>query len=201
MNRAPERKCIVSGRVADRSRMIRFVVGPGDEIVPDIGAGLPGRGIWIGAERSLVEKAVAKGLFAKAARSKVAVPADLGDTVSALIARRALETLGLARRAGMVTLGFEKVAQALARDRVAVLVMAADAGADGVRKLTGPKAAPAAVRCFDRTELSLALGRGNVVHAALAPGGLTERFMTEARRLAGFRSMAPNGVTPVAEIA
>ena len=110
---APDRRCIVTGEVRDRDDLVRFVVGPADNVVPDIAHELPGRGLWITASREAVDTALAKNRFAWAARRKVNVDRALADQVEALLARRCLELLGLSRRAGKVVVGFEKVRAAL----------------------------------------------------------------------------------------
>ncbi|MCW5753039.1 MAG: RNA-binding protein, partial [Alphaproteobacteria bacterium] len=127
----PERRCIATGETKGPGEMVRFVVGPEGGIVPDLAGDLPGRGIWVSARRDCLELAVRKRLFARAARADVTVPPDLADLVERLVARRALDLLGLARRAGQVVAGFEKVRERLAAGRVAVLVQAGDAAPDG----------------------------------------------------------------------
>src|SRR5437016_3720303 len=112
---APERRCIVTGATGERGALLRFVVGPDGEIVPDVAARLPGRGLWLTPQRDIVERAVAKRLFARAARRPVSAPPELADRIESLLARRCCEALGLARRAGLAVAGFERVEQALRR--------------------------------------------------------------------------------------
>lgn len=188
-SRVPERRCLVSGAAGAADTLIRFAVDPGGNVVPDVAGRLPGRGLWVTAGRGLVDQAVAKKLFARAARRQVRAPQDLAAQTEAALAQRCGEFLGLARRAGEVYTGFDAVAAALASGKVAVLVTAADAGAHGREKLGGKARGLPAVDWLAAEELSLALGRENVVHAALAPGGLGERFLREARRLRGFRGV------------
>jgi ribosomal protein L7Ae-like RNA K-turn-binding protein len=156
--------------------------------VPDIEGKLPGRGLWVTASRAIVDQAVRKGAFPRAARRAVKVPADLADQIERLLTRRCINLLGLARRAGKLTNGFVKVSEALQAGRVAALVQAADASEDGRAKLARLARHMARVELLTTAELGLALGRENVVHAALSPGGLTSSFLAEAQRLAGFRS-------------
>ena len=181
----------------DPAGLIRFVVGPGAELVPDLAGDLPGRGMWVSAARATLELAVRRQVFARAARQSVKVPDDLIDRVAAQLARRALDLLGLARRAGQATAGFEKVREALAAGRVGVLLAASDGAADGRAKLRRMAPGLPLIEGFSSVELSLALGRENVIHAALAPGKLASRFLAEAARLAGFRR--PPGSLEVAE--
>lgn len=196
---AQTRRCIVTGEVCERSRLVRFVVAPDGAVVPDVAGDLPGRGIWVSASREVIEKACAKRLFARAARREVAVAADLAERTETLLARRCLDLLGLARRAGVAVTGFEKVRALLRAERAAALIAASDGAADGrakLRRLTGDLPL---VESFTGTELSLALGRENVVHAALASGRLAERFVMEAGRLARFRGVEAAGSEFAAE--
>ena len=178
--------------------MVRFVVGPEGSVVPDVAGRLPGRGLWVTASREAVERAM-RGGFAKAARAGVKVPAGLADTVADLLLRRVIDTLGLARRAGVVETGFDRVGEALDSGRVAVLVQASDASTLGRRKLAakaqarGGEAKVAEIDCLTLAELGLALGRENVVHAAVAPGGLAQRLLDDAARLYGFRPRVAAG--------
>ena len=184
---APERRCIVTGETKDRVGLVRFVVGPDGAVVPDLKGDLPGRGLWVTAGRKAVETAVARRLFAKAARANVRAAADLADLTERLLARRAVELLGLANRAGLVAAGFEKTKARLLRGEAAALLGARDGAMDGRRKLRALAGAIPVVEALSSAELDLALGRGNVIHAALAAGGLTLRFVTETTRLSGFR--------------
>lgn len=186
-DRSPERRCIVTGEVKDRGQLVRFVVGPEGAIVPDVVGDLPGRGIWVTASRAAVETAAKRRLFAKAARAPVTVAPDLADQVERLLAKRAVELLGLANRAGLVAAGFEKTRARLERGEAAALIGARDGAQEGRRKLRALARGVPVVESLYSAELDLALGRGNVIHAALAAGGLTLRFVTEATRLSGFR--------------
>ena len=189
----PERTCIVTRRAQPVDGLVRFVLGPDDAVVPDLKSELPGRGVWVGAGEALVRKAVDKGLFARAFRSRARADEGLPELVGDLLRRRALEYLALANRAGLVVSGFAKVETVLARGAVSVLVEAADGSQDGHRKLRGrylalPGAAEARiVSCFMSEQLSLALGRTNVVHAAVAQGPLADAFLLAARRYGNYQ--------------
>jgi predicted RNA-binding protein YlxR (DUF448 family) len=189
-----ERRCIVTGEALPESQLIRFVADPEGRIVPDVAAVLPGRGIWVSASREILERAIAKKLFARAAKAQVTATADLADRTEAQLVARMCGDLGMARRSGAIMLGFDNVARALdGNPPPAVLVEAADGAADGRRKLAGTAAArglkPVLVDVLTNAELSLALGRENVIHAALKPGRLAERLVFQAGRLEGFRSV------------
>ena len=166
---------------------MRFVVGPDGALVPDLAGDLPGRGIWVRAARDSVERAAARKLFARAARRPVAVAPDLAERVEAMLARRAVERVGLARRAGQAGAGFEKVRAWLAEGRVGLLLAAADGAPGGQAKLRALARGVAVARALTAQELGAAFARDRVVHAALAPGRLAERVRAETTRLAGFR--------------
>jgi predicted RNA-binding protein YlxR (DUF448 family) len=187
-----ERRCIVSGELLPEEALIRFVADPDGCVVPDIDARLPGRGIWLSARRDAIEIAVAKNQFSRAAKEPLRAPADLAERVEFQLVRRLADDLGLARRAGLLILGFDVISRALDSKKPPVLLVEASDGAeDGRRKLVGMAAArglrPPVVDCLTCSELSLALGRENVIHAALNPGRLSERVRREAGRLRGFR--------------
>ena len=184
------RRCIVTGEIRPKQELIRFVVGPDGKIVPDIAGNLPGRGLWLTARRDIVAMAVAKRLFAKAARAPVDVEADLADLVERLLAARCCGILGLARRAGRLVAGFEKVRAMLAGGEAAVLVEAMDGGADSRGKLEARARGAAVVDCLRSAEMSAALGRDHVVHAALERGRFAASLVVEAARLDGFRQAA-----------
>ena len=187
----PLRRCIVSGDRLDPGQMIRFVVGPEDRLVPDVTGKLPGRGIWVSARRDALERAVAKGAFTRAARRNLVVDGDLPARVERLVERQCLDLLGLARRAGGAVAGYDKVEAMLRRGRVGVLIGAQDGAEDGQAKLR--RLAPDApfVTALPAALLADALGRtGVVVHAAIAEGGLAERFLAASERLAGLRRAA-----------
>jgi len=183
----PERRCVVTGEVKPKAELLRFVLSPDGEVVPDVGGRLPGRGIWLCARRDVVNTAVAKRLFAKAARRAANVPADLADRLETLLARRCLDALGLARRAGQAVCGFEKVRAELKARRTAVLIEARDAAEGGSGKMKALATGLPVVALFDAAELGPIFGRDATVHASLAPGGLSRRLLVEARLLAGFR--------------
>jgi predicted RNA-binding protein YlxR (DUF448 family) len=185
--RSNERRCLVTRSVQDRDLLIRFVVDPNSQVLPDIDERLPGRGMWLSAGRDVVNKAVEKRLFGRAARQSVTVLDDLADRIEALLSRRFYDGLGLARRAGLIVMGFDQVQASLGRSGPAVLLAAADGAEDGRRKLRHLAPALPLVVAGPRATLGAALGREELVHAALAPGKLAERLLRDARRLAGFR--------------
>lgn len=188
---APLRRCIVTREPLARDRALRFVLDPDGRVRPDIDARLPGRGMWLSADRNVLNRAVAKNLFARAAGAAARADADLPGEVERLLVRRALDTLGMARRAGQVTMGFEQVREALRTAApVAVVLSASDAAADGREKLRRLAPTVPLLTGFSRVELGSALGRDSLVHVAVAPGPLARRLLRDAERLAGFRPHA-----------
>jgi predicted RNA-binding protein YlxR (DUF448 family) len=185
---APQRRCLVTGEVKGQDQMIRFVLDPSGQVVPDIDGRLPGRGMWLSADRNVLNKAVSANLFARGARAPARAKADLAGQVERLLVQRALDCLGLARRAGQVTMGFEQVRAYLRSSAAGVLIAAADSSADGRRKLRRLAADLPVITAFSRAELGAALGREGLVHVAVAPGRLAERLLCYIRRLAGFRA-------------
>jgi predicted RNA-binding protein YlxR (DUF448 family) len=187
-----ERRCIVSGDVMPDSRLVRFVAAPDGQVVPDVAAKLPGRGLWVTATRKAVTLAVEKKLFARAAKASVTAAADLAERTEKALVTRMLGDLGIARRSGALVLGFDNVLRALDSARPpGVLIEAVDGSGDGKRKLYNAAHArgmkPQVLECLTSAELGLALGRENVIHAAVQPGGLAERLTFDAERLQGFR--------------
>lgn len=183
----PERRCIVTGDVQPKAGLIRFVVGPEGQIVPDILGKLPGRGIWVTADRAVLDKAK-KGQFARAAKTAVTVPDGLVDEVERQLARRVVDLIALARKSGRAIAGFEKVKNWLASGGVRVLFQASDGSARGKTKLWTPTGARY-FGCLTSQELGLAFGRQSVIHGALASGGLSDRVVEEAAKLRGLREI------------
>lgn len=182
----PERRCIVTGDVQPKAGLVRFVVGPDGAIYPDLAEKLPGRGIWVTADRDLIARAATKGLFARAARAPVTVPENLVDMVEQGLAHRVVELISLVRKSGRAVVGFEKVKGWLAEGRAKVLLQASDGSERGKGKLWTPEGGRW-FGCLTSAELGLAFGRDHAIHGALAAGGLTPRVISEAARLAGLR--------------
>jgi len=191
-----ERRDLVTHQVMDEARLIRFVADPDGAVVPDLARKLPGRGMWVAADRASVEQAARKNLFSRSAKAQLRPPADLADQVDRLLFRRCLEQLGLARREGVLISGFEKCAAAIRSGRAAWLVEAADGSADGRGKLLGlarhAPTPPKVCGAFSANDLSLALGLENAIHAVLLAGGRADRWTLEVERLAGFRPLRPH---------
>lgn len=190
-----ERRCIVTGESAPKAGLIRFVIGPDGTLVPDLAERLPGRGLWMTARRDIVARAAPRQV-SRAARTAVAAvfdPTELADLVERLLQRRSIELIGLARRAGQAVAGFEKVKAWCREGRVAVLLAAADGGADGRAKIRVLAADAVLVDVLTAEELGQAFARPHAVHGALAPGGLADEVAREAARLGGFRTKCEPG--------
>lgn len=193
-----ERLCIVTRTVKPTAEMIRFVLGPDGGVVPDIRRRLPGRGVWVTGSRETVAAAVRRQAFARGFKRPVRAGPELVAETERLLERAALDALGIANKAGRVVCGFGKVEAALGAGALAVLLHAEEAAGDGVRKLAAaarraPDGAAAVVTicAFSGTQLDLALGRSNVVHAGVLPGPASGSFLARYGILARFRVAAP----------
>jgi len=182
-----ERRCIATGETEPKSGLIRFVVGPDNAIVPDLLEKLPGRGIWVSADRGALELVIKKGLFARGAKQAVTVPDGLIDALETAQARRVVDLISLARKASRAVTGYEKVKSWLISERARVLIQASDGSGRGKSKLRAPEGENAFIGILTANELGLAFGRENVIHGALAAGGLTKRVVEEAAKLKRLR--------------
>ncbi len=187
------RRCIVTRESLPVSRLVRFVVGPGDEVVPDIRGRLPGRGLWLAARRDIVDRACTSNLFAKAARGRAVVGDGLSDRVECLLRDRCLDLIGMARRAGLAVAGYEKVRAQLRGGKARLMVTACDAAPGGRTKLIGPAQGATVVDVLRASELGQVFARAGVVHVAIGSESLAARLIVEAGRLAGFRAPAASG--------
>jgi hypothetical protein len=187
---APQRRCLVTRETGDAAELVRFVVAPDGELVPDVDGKLPGRGLWTKARRDIVDAAVTRGAFAKEAGAALRVAPDLAARVEALVAARCLARLGFARRAGLAVAGFEKVRALIAKGRAGVVIAASDAAPGGRAKVAGLGRGVPEIALFTGAELARVFGRDTVAHAAIAKGRLAAEFLAECRRLSGFRTAA-----------
>ncbi|MEM5581622.1 RNA-binding protein [Roseibium sp. AS2] len=198
-NEPTERLCAVTREVQPVSSLIRFVLDPNGQVVPDLKRVLPGRGVWVTATKDSVAVAEKdrKKVFVRGFQSEARVEPGLAERVDALMERSALQALAMTRKAGGLVTGFSKVEAALRRDPVAGLIHASDAAEDGVRKLAAVVAGNEElangwqiVRLFESDQLDLALGRSNVIHAALLVGQASENFLARVRDLERFRGFS-----------
>lgn len=204
-----DRTCIVTRKGAAPDELIRFVAGPDSTIVPDLKRNLPGRGCWVTADRTHVDLAVARKLFARGLKAEVIVPPELGAMVDGLMAKAALGALGLARKAGMVALGAAKVESNVRSGKAAAVLHADEASEDGVRKITQARRAVVhaggpvivAYKLFSEHELGLALGGTNVIHAAVLAGDAGKAALKRMAALDRYRGGSPDEVAILAAVA
>jgi len=187
------RRCIVTRESLPISRLVRFAIGPGDEVVPDVRGKLPGRGLWLTARRDIVDRACATNMFAKAARGRAIAEDGLSDRVEGLLRDRCIEVIGMARRAGQAVAGYEKVRGYLRSGKADVVLTACDAASGGRSKMAGPASGVTIVDTLCAAELGQVFARTGVVHAAIGSHGFAGRLIVEASRLAGFRTPTGSG--------
>jgi hypothetical protein len=181
----PLRRCIVTRESGPKEGMVRFVLAPDGHVVPDLEGRLPGRGMWLSANADVLERAVKRGAFARAARRTVHVPPDLRARIEDGLTRRVRDLVGFARRGGQAVCGREAVLERLRTGRVGLLVEAADGSLAERAKLVGGRGVPV-VAPLSADALGAVFGRDHAAHVALAPGRLADAVATEAKRLAGF---------------
>jgi predicted RNA-binding protein YlxR (DUF448 family) len=188
-----QRRCALTRAHRAKTDLIRFVLGPDGTVVPDLKERLPGRGVWLTAACDTIAEAAKRRAFSRALKTEARVPDGLAERVDGLLAESALGAFALANKAGEVVFGHTKVEEALTKGRTIALVHAADAAADGVRKLDGKARAVTgghglpAICVFTADELGLASGRTNVIHAALIQGGAAQKFLAAASRVERYR--------------
>jgi len=194
---ATMRMCAVTREVRPIDELIRFVVSPTGEVIPDLKRKLPGRGLWVSASRRAVAEAVRRHQFGKGFKREVRVAPALSETTEALLERSLVEALSIAAKAGQAVSGFGKVETALAQRQVQVLVHAADGAVDGIRKLDAIARQNGAISDESRelpvvtaltsAQLDLALDRSNVIHAALLAGPASKTFLSRSHTLVRYR--------------
>ena len=190
--RGRDRLCVATREVRPVADLIRFVVGPEGDAVPDLKGRLPGRGVWVTATREALEDAVRRKAFARGFKRDVRLPADLSAWTERLLRQSVLDALAMAGKAGLVAAGFAKTETALERGEAVAVLHAAEASGEGVRKLDGAarrngKSLPV-IEFLTSAELDLALGRANVVHAALLAGPASDTFLSRSWRLQRYQN-------------
>ena len=181
-----ERKCLISQNSGPKSGLIRFVTSPDGVVVPDILEKLPGRGYYVSANKKVLEEAIKSKVFSHGAKTQVTIPEKLIYTIDHQLARRVVDLLSIARKAGKAVTGFEKVKGWLAEGRAKILLQASDGSERGKGKLWTPEGGRF-FGCLNSQELGLAFGRGHAIHAAISSGGLSVRVVNEADKLLGLR--------------
>jgi uncharacterized protein len=195
---ATMRMCAVSREVRAIDELIRFVVAPSGEVVPDLKRKLPGRGLWVRASRRTVAEAVRRHQFSRGFKRDVRVAATLPADTEALLERSCTEALAMAAKAGQVISGYAKVEGLLQQGRAEALIHASDGAADGIRKLDGIAGQRSRniaesrdlpiVTALTSEQLDLALGRSNVIHAALLAGPASKTFLSRCQILVRYRT-------------
>ncbi|MDD7909684.1 MULTISPECIES: RNA-binding protein [Pseudovibrio] len=193
-NEPTERSCAVTRDVLPVDDLLRFVLAPDNTVVVDVKGTLPGRGVWVTATREKVEEAIKKRVFARGFKEQVTAEEGLADQVEKVLEQKALGALSISRKAGELVTGFTKTESALRSGGVLALLHATDASDDGVKKLAAIAASMntnggtrAVLRLFTSAQMNLALGRDNVIHAALLAGQAGRNCLNQAQRLARFR--------------
>ena len=181
------RRSILSRRSKDRDCLLRFVRDPDGRVIFDVDERLPGRGFWLESDRASVELAVKRQALQKVAGSGSSVAGDLAMQIEQALVRRALDRLGLARRAGVLVSGFDEVFRAVREGRAKLAIQASDGANDGLQKISRIAGNLPIVRLFDRFELGKALGRDEAVHLVMTQHAHAACLLTIVRRLAGFR--------------
>jgi uncharacterized protein len=198
-----ERTCVVTGAKDVPEAMLRFALSPDGSVIPDIRRELPGRGAWTRLSFETVRRAAAKQAFSRAFRSRAVAPVSLAEMVDGLLERDALQALSIANKAGLVVAGAFKVDSEIEAGRIVALIHASDGAPDGAAKRTrallartGPEAKTTeGVKLFASRQLDLALGKANVVHAALKPGAASSAFLARAERLRRYRASEADAAT------
>ena len=201
--RGTERLCALTREVRPIDELIRFVAAPDGAMVPDLKRRLPGRGVWVTATRRAVDEAVKRSVFARSLKREVRAGSDLGSQVEQQLESAALDALGIAHKAGRLAIGFGRTETALAAvPPVAAILSASDGSPDGVRKIAAAAARRRidentaeipVIAAFTSAQLDLALGRSNVVHAALLAGPASNGFLARCQSLERFRTIDPGG--------
>jgi len=196
-----ERRCVACGEAMPEDQLVRVVADPDGVLTPDVAARLPGRGVWVRSDRQSLELALRRNAFARSLKTKVVSPADLAERVEQLLARRCLDLLGLAQRAGGLAVGATRAEEALRRMRPHWLIEASDGAPEGRRKMVQLAfglwgVEPKVTGCFSSGDLGVALGRAPVIHAVLLDASMAQRWTVESGRLAGFRAIVPSSWPP-----
>lgn len=181
-----ERKDIVSGKVMESEALLRFTVAPDNQVIPDFKKRLPGKGVYVACSLSALKTAVAKNLFAKALKKNVKVSGELISLVEKILRKKGLESISLAKKAGSLVTGFEKVREALSRGKAAFILETKDAGADGHEKMLAAAKGLEVFVLYDVEELDQALDRVNTVHTAVLKGEMSKLVYNDLKRLNSF---------------
>lgn len=190
-----DRMCIVTRVVKPEDELIRFALSPDGVVVPDLKRKLPGRGVWVSLDRKMLGEAIKRQLFSKGFGAEAKAGPELADLVGLQLRKDVLSALSLARKAGLALSGFMKVEEALIKGNVRMIFHASDGSVDGRQKLDRKCAANVVIfDLFASGDLDLAFGKSNVIHAAVANGGMAEKLLDYARKLAQYDSLSVTGL-------
>ncbi|MER2520932.1 MAG: DUF448 domain-containing protein [Bdellovibrionales bacterium] len=197
-----ERKCLATGEMLPKSALLRFVIGPNHDLVVDLAEKLPGRGLWVKAERAALERALSKNLFSKAAHAQTRIPPKYLEQITALQRKRCLDLMGLAKGAGEAVLGETQVESAIRQGKIALLIIADDAAKSTIVELAsqaqktaennGATCAFTVNKAFNRAELGQAFGYAQIVYAGIRRGKLSEIIISEQARLEKIAELPHN---------
>jgi uncharacterized protein len=190
-----DRMCIVTRGVKPEDELIRFALAPDGSVVPDLKRKLPGRGVWVSLDRKILGDAIKRNLFSRGFGADAKAGPELADLVGRLLRRDTLAALSMTRKAGLGLTGFMKVEEALIKGNVRMIFHASDGSVDGRQKLDRKCAANVIIfDHFSADELNLAFGGSNVIHAAVANGGLAEKLLDYTRKIAQYESLSVTGL-------
>jgi uncharacterized protein len=190
-----DRMCIVTRVVKSDDDLIRFALAPDGSVVPDLKRKLPGRGVWVSLDRKVLNDAIKRKMFSRGFGTEAKAGPELADLVGTRLRKEALAALSLTRKAGLGLSGFMKVEEALTKGNVRMIFHASDGSVDGRQKLDRKCAENVIVFAhFSADELNLAFGGSNVIHAAVANGGLAEKLLDYARKIAQYESLSVTGL-------
>ncbi|MDE2446112.1 MAG: RNA-binding protein [Alphaproteobacteria bacterium] len=191
----PDRMCIVSREVKPETALIRFARAPDGLVVPDLKRKLPGRGVWVTCDAEILAEAIKRKAFSRGFGAEAKVGPELVGQVATLLRKDMLAALSLTRRAGLGVCGFMKVEEALVKGNIRVLLHASDGSIDGRQKLDRKCASNTVIwDLFSSSDLDLAFGRSNVIHAAVANGGLAEKLLDYAQKIAQYEHLKVSGL-------
>jgi predicted RNA-binding protein YlxR (DUF448 family) len=199
-HKSKERRCVALGEIRDPRDMVRFAKSPDNIVVPDIAGKLPGRGVWVSADKVLMHKAIKSGAFARGFKSKVCLPEDLSEQVEAGLRRSVLALISMAKKSGQIAVGFDQTIGMAREGALGLRLEAANGSSDGRSKIRTLSRAvarelelgdPPIIGCFTKTELGETMGRDKLVHAGIKRGKLCKKLRDEAGRLSGYVPLIP----------
>ena len=190
-----DRMCIVTRVVKPEDELIRFALAPDSQVVPDLKRKLPGRGVWVSLDRKMLNDAIKRNMFSRGFGADAKAGPELADLVGVLLRKETLAALSMTRKAGLALSGFMKVEEALTKGNVRMILHASDGSVDGRQKLDRKCATNVVILdLFASGDLDLAFGKSNVIHAAIANGGMAEKLLDYVRKIAQYESLSVTGL-------